>query len=303
VARVVAALERHGALGQTVVVVAHGADPPGLQVLAPYAATSIAEHFMERGADVLIVYDDLTCHARAYRELALLLRRPPGREAFPGDIFYLHSRLLERSTRLRPERGGGSLTALPIVETEAQNLAAYIPTNLVSITDGQIVLSPELFHRGVLPAVDVGRSVSRVGGKAQLPAHRDVAGMLRLAYAQFEELESFSRFGTRLDATSRGALEHGRRVREVLMQPNLRPVSAPAQVASLTALAMGALDAVPVEEVSALIAAVERVVPERLPWLAERTWGRGRLSAEDRETVSALVRELALALHRDGEGA
>ena len=167
VAKVVANLREKGAMDYTVVVVAEGNDPPGLAYIAPYAATSIAEHFMEAGRDVLIVYDDLTHHARAYRELSLLLRRPPGREAFPGDIFYIHSRMLERATHLRKERGGGSLTALPIIETEAQNISAYIPTNLISITDGQIYLSPSLFELGVLPAVDVGKSVSRVGGKAQ----------------------------------------------------------------------------------------------------------------------------------------
>src|SRR5471030_194445 len=182
----------------TVVVVVEGNDPPGLAYIAPYAATSIAEHFMEAGRDVLIVYDDLTQHARAYRELSLLLRRPPGREAFPGDIFYIHSRLLERATHLRPELGGGSLTALPIIETEAQDISAYIPTNLISITDGQIYLSPTLFESGILPAVDVGKSVSRVGGNAQLPAFRSISD-LKLQYSQFEELESFARFGTRLD--------------------------------------------------------------------------------------------------------
>src|SRR5579872_7097920 len=185
VAKVVATLREKGALEYTVVVVTAGDDPPGLAYIAPYAATSIAEHFMEAGRDVLIVYDDLTHHARAYRELSLLLRRPPGREAFPGDIFYIHSRMLERATHLSEKRGGGSLTALPIIETEAQNISAYIPTNLISITDGQIYLSPSLFELGVLPAVDVGKSVSRVGGKAQRAAYRAVAGDLKLAYAQF----------------------------------------------------------------------------------------------------------------------
>ena len=207
----------------TVVVVTEGNDPPGLAYIAPYAATSIAEHFMEAGRDVLIVYDDLTHHARAYRELSLLLRRPPGREAFPGDIFYIHSRLLERATHLRKERGGGSLTALPIIETEAQDISAYIPTNLISITDGQIYLSPSLFELGVLPAVDVGKSVSRVGGKAQRAAYRAVAGDLKLAYAQFEELETFARFGARLDEDTRKIIEHGRRIRACLKQPEFAP--------------------------------------------------------------------------------
>src|SRR5450756_591767 len=187
VAKVVADLREKGAMEYTVVVVTEGNDPSGLAYIAPYAATSIAEYFMEQGRDVLIVYDDLTHHARAYRELSLLLRRPPGREAFPGDIFYIHSRLLERATHLRPELGGGSLTALPVIETEAQDISAYIPTNLISITDGQIYLSPSLFELGVLPAVDVGKSVSRVGGKAQRAVYRAVAGDLKLAYSQFED--------------------------------------------------------------------------------------------------------------------
>ena len=207
VAKVIAELRERGAMEYTIVVVTEGNDAPGLTYIAPYAATSIAENFMADGRDVLIVYDDLTHHARAYRELSLLLRRPPGREAFPGDIFYIHSRLLERATHLREPLGGGSITALPIIETEAQNIAAYIPTNLISITDGQIYLSPTLFELGILPAVDVGKSVSRVGGKAQLAAYRAVTSDLKLAYAQFEELESFARFGTRLDERTRKILE------------------------------------------------------------------------------------------------
>ena len=207
VARVIADLRKYDAMKNCIVVVSTGEDPPGLNFIAPYSATTMAEYFMEKGRDVLIVYDDLTHHARSYRELSLLLRRPPGREAFPGDIFYIHSRLLERSTHLR---SGGSLTALPIIETEAQDISAYIPTNLISITDGQIYLSPELYEEGVLPAVDVGKSVSRVGGKSQLPAYREVVGDLRLSYSQFEELEAFARFGTKLDEETRKTLEHGR---------------------------------------------------------------------------------------------
>ncbi|MEP6496288.1 MAG: alternate F1F0 ATPase, F1 subunit alpha, partial [bacterium] len=211
VAKVVASLGEKGAMAYTIVVVAEGNDPPGLLYIAPYAATSIAEHFMEAGRDVLIVYDDLTHHARAYREISLLLRRPPGREAYPGDIFYIHARMLERATHLRNELGGGSLTALPIIETEAQDISAYIPTNLISITDGQIYLSPSLFELGVLPAVDVAKSVSRVGGKAQRGAYRAVAGDLKLAYAQFEELETFARFGARVDDDTRAIIAHGDR--------------------------------------------------------------------------------------------
>ena len=265
VARVVADLRSRGALERSIVVVAGGDDPPGLQFVAPYAATTLAEYFMEQGRDTLVVYDDLTRHARAYRELSLLLRRPPGREAYPGDIFYIHARLLERATRFRPERGGGSLTALPVIETQAQNIAAYIPTNLISITDGQIYLSPDLFQKGMLPAVDVGRSVSRVGGKAQLPAYRTVAGELRLSYAQFEELETFARFGTRLDPETRRRLERGRRVREALRQPQYRPLAVSEQIAVLLAATRGLFDRLEVEAVADAEEAVRTAVRDALP--------------------------------------
>ncbi|MFO7765613.1 MAG: alternate F1F0 ATPase, F1 subunit alpha [Pelovirga sp.] len=248
VARVVADLKKHGAMDYTTVVTVQGDDAPGLKYIAPYAATTMAEYFMEQGKDVLVVYDDLTYHARAYRELSLLLRRPPGREAFPGDIFYIHSRLLERSTHLREELGGGSLTALPIIETEAQNISAYIPTNLISITDGQIYLSPGLFRKGNLPAIDIGKSVSRVGGKTQFPAYRTVAGDLRLTYSQFEELEAFSRFGTRLDEDTRNTLERGRRVRSILKQPQYSPLPASRQIIVLLAVNEGIFDKIPEEK-------------------------------------------------------
>ncbi|MDP9044645.1 MAG: alternate F1F0 ATPase, F1 subunit alpha, partial [Pseudomonadota bacterium] len=239
VAKAVATLREHGAMDHSVVVVTEGNQPPGLAYVAPYAATSVAEYFVDAGRDVLIVYDDLTQHARAYRELSLLLRRPPGREAFPGDIFYIHSRLLERATHLTAARGGGSLTALPIIETEAQDISAYIPTNLISITDGQIYLSPSLFELGVLPAVDVSRSVSRVGGKAQLGSYRAAVGDLKLAYAQFEELETFARFGARLDDATRKTVEHGHRIRACLKQSDLQPVPVAAQIVILLALNAG----------------------------------------------------------------
>ncbi|WP_390590516.1 alternate F1F0 ATPase, F1 subunit alpha [Simiduia litorea] len=245
VAKVIATLRQHNALDYTVVVVAAGDAPPGLSYIAPYAATSIAEAFIEAGRDVLIVYDDLTQHARAYRELSLLLKRPPGREAFPGDIFYLHSRLLERATHLSKELGGGSLTALPIIETEAQDISAYIPTNLISITDGQIYLSPALFELGILPAVDVGKSVSRVGGKAQRKAYRSVASNLKLTYAQFEELESFSRFGARVDQATEKIIAHGQRVRMSLKQAECSPVSLSEQILLLLAVKEGLFDTVP----------------------------------------------------------
>jgi len=245
VAKVIARLRTHGAMDYTTVVVSEGNDPPGLTYIAPYAATSIAEHFMAQGRDVLIVYDDLTHHARAYREISLLLRRPPGREAFPGDIFYIHSRLLERATHLSDEKGGGSLTALPIIETEAQDISAYIPTNLISITDGQIYLSPILFELGILPAIDVGKSVSRVGSKAQFTSYRAVTGDLKLAYAQFLELESFARFGTRLDDHTRKVLTHGKRIRHCLVQAESQPLLLSEQIIILLALSTGLLDDVP----------------------------------------------------------
>ncbi|MHB1198802.1 MAG: alternate F1F0 ATPase, F1 subunit alpha [Polaromonas sp.] len=290
VAKAVAVLREKGALDYTVVVVTEGNDPPGLAYIAPYAATSIAEHFMEAGRDVLIVYDDLTQHARAYRELSLLLRRPPGREAFPGDIFYIHSRLLERATHLRAERGGGSLTALPIIETEGQNISAYIPTNLISITDGQIYLSPLLFELGVLPAVDVGKSVSRVGGKAQRATYRAVTGDLKLGYAQFEELETFARFGARLDEDSRKTLEHGRRIRACLKQPEFAPVAVPAQIAILQALTAELFDPVPMEQ----MAQAERAVHEAAEDIPEAVSARfetaEKLSDEDRKTIMDIAR-------------
>lgn len=270
VARVVDTLRSHGALEYSIVIVAAGEDAPGLQFITPYAATSVAEYFTEQGRDVLILYDDLTKHARAYRELSLLLRRPPGREAYPGDIFYIHSRLLERSAQLNQTAGGGSLTALPIVETQAQDISAYIPTNLISITDGQIYLSPELFRKGLLPAIDVGKSVSRVGGKTQLPAYRAVAGDLRLAYSQFEELETFARFATRLDEDTRASIERGRRVRAVLTQREHLTIRAPEQIAILLAVNSGLFDSLPVEEVPIAEARLRNLVREALPQLCAR---------------------------------
>jgi F-type H+-transporting ATPase subunit alpha len=291
VAKAVATLREKDAMDYTVLVVTEGNDPPGLTYIAPYAATSIAESFMEAGRDVLIVYDDLTHHARAYRELSLLLRRPPGREAFPGDIFYIHSRLLERSTHLRTELGGGSLTALPIIETEAQNISAYIPTNLISITDGQIYLAPSLFELGVLPAVDVGKSVSRVGGKAQRAAYRAVAGDLKLAYAQFEELETFARFGARLDEDTRKIIEHGRRIRACLKQPEFAPVAVPAQIAILLALTADLFDDVPLDRMTDAEQAVRKAAAEIPADVRERLDTAEQLSDEDREAIIEIARK------------
>ncbi len=291
VAKAVAVLRERGAMEYTVVVVTEGNDAPGLAYIAPYAATSIAEHFMEAGRNVLIVYDDLTHHARAYRELSLLLRRPPGREAFPGDIFYIHSRMLERATHLSQERGGGSLTALPIIETEAQNISAYVPTNLISITDGQIYLSPSLFGLGVLPAVDVGKSVSRVGGKAQRAAYRAVAGDLKLAYAQFEELETFARFGARLDEDTRKIINHGRHIRACLKQSELAPLAVPAQIAVLLALTAELFDSVPLDRMKDAQNAVHEAVEEIPTEIRERFETADKLSDGDRKAIIEIARQ------------
>ncbi len=286
VARVVGELHAREAMKYCFVIVATEENPPGWQFVAPYAATAMAEFFMEAGRDVLVVYDDLTRHARAYRELSLLLRRPPGREAFPGDIFYIHSRLLERSTHLRAEFGGGSISALPIIETEAQNVAAYIPTNLISITDGQIYLSPDLFQKGILPAVDVGRSVSRVGGKTQLPAYRAVAGDLRLSYSQFEELETFARFGTRLDDKTRATIERGRRVREVFKQQQYEPIPVAQQIAVLVAVNSGLFDRLPREAVAEAESLVRAAVVEQAADLCDRIRKGDKLSDDDQKALA-----------------
>ena len=283
VAKAVANLREHGAMDYTIVVVAEGNDAPGVAYITPYAATSIAEYFMEKGRDVLIAYDNLTQHAEAYRELSLLLRRPPGREAFPGDIFYIHSRMLERATHLCKERGGGSLTALPVIETEAQDISAYIPTNPISITDGQIYLSPTLFELGVLPGVDVGKSVSRVGGAAQRAAYRAVAGDLKLAYAQFEELETFAKFGARLDENTRKIIEHGRRIRACLMQPELAPISVPAQITVLLALTANLFDSIPIDQMKAAGQAVQKAASTIPTEVCARFDTADKLNDEDRK--------------------
>ena len=298
VAKVIATLHEQGALEYTIVVVTEGNDPPGLAYIAPYAATSIAEYFMQQGRDVLIVYDDLTHHARAYRELSLLLRRPPGREAFPGDIFYIHSRLLERATHLSPNLGGGSLTALPIIETEAQDISAYIPTNLISITDGQIYLSPSLFELGVLPAIDVGKSVSRVGGKAQRAAYRAVASNLKLAYAQFEELETFASFGARLDDSTLKTIDHGRRIRACLKQAESTPISMVEQIAVLLALTANLFDEVPLDEMSQAELAVRAATADIPVEITARLASTEKLTDEDRDGILQPVRDaLAPFMH------
>ena len=289
VAGVISDLRRWGALEYSIVMVAAGTEPPALQFVAPYAATAMGEYFMRRGKDALIIFDDLTCHARAYRELSLLLRRPPGRESFPGDIFYIHSRLLERATQLSQEQGGGSLTALPIVETEEQNISAYIPTNLISITDGQIYLNPDLFQKGILPAVDVGKSVSRVGGKAQLPAYRAVVGDLRLSYSQFEELEVFSRFGSRLDEHTKQILARGRAVREALKQPQYAPIGTAEQIIVLLAATEGLLDKIAAERMPGAAARLSQAFARELPLLRQSLEEGQGLSENDRKALVKLI--------------
>ena len=250
VSSLVETLTRNGAMDYTIVVAATASEASPLQYIAPYSGCAMGEYFMNKGKDVLIIYDDLSKHAVAYRALSLLIRRPPGREAYPGDVFYLHSRLLERAAKLDDEHGGGSMTALPIIETQAGDVSAYIPTNVISITDGQIFLETELFHSGIMPAVNPGISVSRVGGDAQIKAMKKVAGTLKLIYSQYRELQSFAQFGSDLDADTKARLEQGARIVEVLKQNQNAPVPVEKQVAILYAVTKGVLEAVKVEDVS-----------------------------------------------------
>jgi F-type H+-transporting ATPase subunit alpha len=249
VASVIQNLQEHGAMDYTIVVAANASDPAPMQYIAPYAATALAEHFMWQGKHTLVIFDDLSKQATAYRQISLVLRRPPGREAYPGDVFYLHSRLLERAAKLSDEQGGGSLTALPIIETQAGDVSAYIPTNVISITDGQIFLESDLFYAGVRPAVNVGISVSRVGGAAQIKAMRAVAGRLRLDLAQYRELEAFAQFGSELDASTQKQLARGARTVEILKQPQFAPMPVEFQVMTIYAVTNGLIDDVPVEQV------------------------------------------------------
>jgi len=243
-------LEEHGAMDNTIIVAASASDPAALQYIAPFAGCAMGEEFMETGRDALIVYDDLSKHAWAYRQVSLLLRRPPGREAYPGDVFYLHSRLLERAAQLSDERGGGSLTALPFIETQANDVSAYIPTNVISITDGQIFLETDLFNSGIRPAINVGISVSRVGGDAQIKAMKSVAGRMKLDLAQFRDLAAFAQFGSDLDPATRAQLDRGLRVQEVLKQPQYHPLPVEEQVAIIYLVNNGILDTVPVERIA-----------------------------------------------------
>lgn len=280
VAQIVDRLKKERALEYTVIVSATAAEPASLQYLAPYAGTAIAEYFMEKGEDVLVVYDDLTKHAWAYRQIALVLGRPAGREAYPGDIFYLHSRLLERAVRLNKKNGGGSITALPIIETQAGDISAYIPTNVISITDGQIYLQADLFNIGIRPAINVGNSVSRVGGAAQTAAIKSIAGKMRLDLAQFRALEAFAQFGSELDKATSEQLERGRRVAQILIQPQYVPLPESLEVLSIWAATNGYLDDIPVEEVKRFEQELHEYVKTRKPKLLEELSTGKKLTAE-----------------------
>ena len=292
VAQVVALLDRFGAMEHTVVVAANASDSAPLQYLAPYSGCAMGEYFMKQGKDALIVYDDLSKHSWAYRQMSLLLRRPPGREAYPGDVFYLHSRLLERAARLSEDLGGGSLTALPIIETLAGDVSAYIPTNVISITDGQIYLEPELFNSGVRPAVNAGLSVSRVGGTAQTKAMKSVAGSLRLDLAQYSELAAFAQFGTAdLDATTRAQLERGQRAIEVLKQNESSPLSLPQEITVLFALSNGHLDDVELPKVGAFEEALHRFMESNHPEILKRIEDDKNVSDETSALLTEALKE------------
>jgi F-type H+-transporting ATPase subunit alpha len=292
VAQTVAILEQYGAMEHTIVVSAQASDSAALQYLAPYAGCSIGEEFMEQGKDALIIYDDLSKHAWAYRQISLLLRRPPGREAYPGDVFYLHSRLLERAAKLADEHGGGSLTALPIIETQAGDISAYIPTNVISITDGQIYLESDLFNAGVRPALNVGLSVSRVGGSAQTRAMKKVAGKLRMDLAQYRELVTFAQFGAaELDKTTRAQLERGQRITEVLKQPQYVPMNVEKEVSILYAVINGYLDDVPVDKVMAFEVAFHRFMETSHPDIGQRIDTDKQISDETEEALKQAINE------------
>lgn len=289
IARLRALLEQHDAMKNTIIVSASASDPAAMQYIAPYTGCSIGEYFMDQGQDALVIYDDLSKHAWAYREISLLLRRPPGREAYPGDVFYLHSRLLERAAKLNEDYGGGSLTALPIIETQAGDISAYIPTNVISITDGQIFLETDLFHQGIRPAVNTGLSVSRVGGSAQVKAMKKLAGPLRLELAQYRELAAFSQFGSDLDETTAKQIERGRRLTELLKQPQYQPLSSGEQIVLLYAATQGMFDSL----ASAQIQAASDYLTEQMRLVHVGTLKvldqRGELDEKVKETLDATL--------------
>jgi F-type H+-transporting ATPase subunit alpha len=291
VARVVATLEKHGAMVHTVVIIASASDPATLQYIAPYAGCAIGEEFMEQGRDVLIIYDDLSKHAWAYRQVSLLLRRPPGREAYPGDVFYLHSRLLERAACLSKARGGGTLTALPIIETLLSDVSAYIPTNVISITDGQIYLESDLFNAGIRPGINVGISVSRVGGDAQTKSMKQVAGKLRLDMAQFRELAAFALMSSDLDKVTQAQIERGRRLQEILKQPQYAPLQLDHEVMILFAGTNGYVDKVPVERVKEWQAAFLRFMDTQYPAVGQSILAEKRVTEEDEKKLRAAIEE------------
>ena len=292
VARVVATLEEHGAMEHTIVVAANASDSVAMQYLAPYAGCAMGEAFMEAGKDALVIYDDLSKHGWAYRQLSLLLRRPPGREAYPGDVFYLHSRLLERAAKYAPEYGGGSLTALPIIETQAGDMSAYIPTNVISITDGQMYLETDLFNAGTRPALNVGLSVSRVGSAAQTKAMKQVAGKLRLELVQYRELAAFAQFGTsELDKGTRAQLDRGQRISEVLKQPQYVPMSLDKQVMILYAAINGYLDDVPVDKVTTFEASFHRFMEANHPEIGKTINKEKEITAQTEEALKKAIPE------------
>ncbi len=300
VTQMVEAVRAHGAIERCIFVVGAAEAAPGAQWITPYAACAMAEYFRDQGRHALLVIDDLTKHAIVYRQLSLLLRRPPGREAYPGDIFYIHARLLERAAKLSDRLGGGSLTALPIAETQAGDLSAYIPTNLISITDGQIYLEPKLFYEGQKPAVNVGMSVSRVGGQTQAPVMKQLAGKLRLEYAQFLELEVFTRFGAMVDERTRKTIEHGRRIRAILAQPEFHPLSLAHQVALLLAVDEGKLDGLPMAHLESFKARLGEWLQERCPRALARVEATGELGEEDRHELLAALDALLTEFGEDG---
>ena len=292
VAQTVAIFDQYGAMDHTIVVAACASDPAPMQYLAPYSGCAIGEEFMEQGRDALIIYDDLSKHAWAYRQISLLLRRPPGREAYPGDVFYLHSRLLERAAKLAPEHGGGSLTALPIIETQAGDISAYIPTNVISITDGQIYLETDLFNAGIRPALNVGLSVSRVGGSAQRRAMRQVAGRMRLDLAQYRELQAFAQFGTaELDPATRRQLERGQRITEILKQPQFEPMPLHQQVEVLYTVVNGYLDDIEVNRVRDFEAAFNKFMTSNHPEIGHSIDEKLQIVPETEEALKAAIKE------------